>query len=178
VTLVGRGFFPAQAVTEASGEAVVTLYDPEFALDDIAAIYVQPRSDYWESFVRRPVLDASETNVVKLDRLVTEAAGREGQTAGAWGLRAMGLDRVSDRLTGKGVKIALIDSGCDNDHPATPIATMRNRPSVRLNVSATFAMSSRNESTRATSAGHVGSVSRASRNAPFPTTVRLAAPAS
>jgi subtilisin family serine protease len=34
-----------------------------------------------------------------------------------WGQRLLGLDPMSGRFTGKGVKIGIIDSGCDNTHP-------------------------------------------------------------
>lgn len=110
VTLFGRDFFAVQGLTDKKGETVISVLDAEADLEDMAAVYVRPVADHWEAFIPRPALDASEPNVVTLDRL--------GETAAKapWGLAAMGLPQAS--LTGAGVKIAIIASGCDNGHPA------------------------------------------------------------
>jgi subtilisin family serine protease len=44
-------------------------------------------------------------------------SGFPGTFKFGWGQRLMGLDQVPEQLTGKGVKIAIIDSGADNTHP-------------------------------------------------------------
>jgi hypothetical protein len=118
VTVFGRTFFGSQAVTDPSGAASVAIFDAEADLEEMSAVYVQPAADYWECFVGRPKLDPVETNVVKLKRLVPASAKSGGEKRVGWGRQLMHLDGRSAELTGAGVKIALIDSGCDTSHPS------------------------------------------------------------
>jgi subtilisin family serine protease len=119
VTVFGRGF-SAQGITDTSGAATVSIFDVESDLEDIHAVYVQPAADHWECFAPRPTLAFDEANVVRLKPIVPARAHSAGEIHTEWARRAMHLDRPLDgataRSTGAGVKIALIDSGCDHDH--------------------------------------------------------------
>ncbi len=106
-----------QAITDSSGTASVAILDAETDLEDIHAVYVQPAADHWERFIQYPTLDSAETNVVKLNPLFAAGAKPADEKRPAWGQNAMHLDRLPAGLTGAGVKIGLIDSGCDNSHP-------------------------------------------------------------
>jgi hypothetical protein len=114
ITVFG-GVFGVQAITDSSGAADVVILDAETDLEDIHAIYVQPAADHWERFIQYPTLDSAEANVVELKPLF--AAKSTDEKRAAWGHKAMNLDRLAAGLTGAGVKIAVIDSGCDNSHP-------------------------------------------------------------
>src|SRR6266542_2349748 len=104
--------------TYLAGAASVAIFDAEADLDDIGAIYVQPAADHWECFMQRPILNPAETNVIRLRPLAfSHAVKPEGETPLAWGRELMGLDQLATGLTGAGVRIGLIDSGCDNSHP-------------------------------------------------------------
>ncbi len=117
VTVLGRSF-GALAITDQAGAASVAIFDAEADLDDIGAIYVQPAADHWECFMQRPILNPAETNVIRLRPLAfSHAVKPAGEKPLAWGWELMGLDRLAAGLTGAGVRIGLIDSGCDNSHP-------------------------------------------------------------
>jgi subtilisin len=109
----------AQGATDANGNATLSI--PGGNLNEIAALYVKPFADCWEKFVFRPSLDATAMNTIVLKRLTEFApAGFPGEGGFCgWGERLMGLDRIApEQVTGRGVKVAIIDSGCDNSHPA------------------------------------------------------------
>jgi subtilisin len=113
----------ATGSTDANGDATMVVNCGY--INDIAAIYVKPIADCWEKFVSRPYLQSGEMNTVVLKRLpefrpawFAYPANGERSFCG-WGQRLMGLDQVSiSQATGVGVKVAIIDSGCDNTHPA------------------------------------------------------------
>ncbi|MDF3812301.1 MULTISPECIES: S8 family serine peptidase [Rhodopseudomonas] len=95
------------------------------ALNLVAALYVKPAADYWERFIERPGLDASTVNTITLRSLASFAqAGYAvpGANAGpflGWGERVMGLLGLDlQQSNGAGVRVAIIDSGCDTTHPA------------------------------------------------------------
>lgn len=120
VTILGQNS-GAVAVTDQTGTASVGLFDVDAELDDIDAIYVQPMANHWDCFVQRPALKPSETNIVRL-RPLSPAVGADATRSMAvkrttWAQHLMGLDQLGAGLTGLGVKIGLIDSGCDNRHP-------------------------------------------------------------
>lgn len=113
IIVLGRSF-GALAITDQAGAASVAIFDAEADLDDVGAIYVQPAADHWECFMQRPILNPAETNVIRLRPLAAKPAGEKPP---GWGRELMGLDRLAAGLTGAGVRIGLIDSGCDNSHP-------------------------------------------------------------
>ncbi len=116
ITVFGRSF-GAQAITDASGTASVAIFDAEADLEEIRAVYVQPAADHWECFIQHPMLDPAAANVAKLNPLSPAVAKSAGEKRAAWGQKLMNLDRLAAGATGAGVKIGLIDSGCDNSHP-------------------------------------------------------------
>jgi len=117
VYVYGPGF-PAQGVTDASGDASVATFDLDSAGgDSIRAVYVKPAADHWERFIPNPSLDLDEVNLIRLNALSKSAAKFPGERPYGWGQRMMKLDRLSAEHAGAGVKIGLIDSGCDTAHP-------------------------------------------------------------
>ncbi|NKL44820.1 S8 family serine peptidase [Rhizobium leguminosarum bv. viciae] len=109
------GGFPATALTGADGAATVNL--PQSTIHSIDFVYVKPRADFWEKWIIRPVLDIDSFNVLTLQPLSSFApAGFPGNPFFGWGEKTMNLDQ--QQLTGAGARIGIIDSGCDNTHPA------------------------------------------------------------
>jgi len=108
--------FAAQAITDSHGAASVAIFDAESDIDDIRAVYVQPAANHWECFVQDPALDPNEANVIKLNPLFSAGKPSEERRT-PWPIKVMNLDRPQLALTGAGVKIGLIDTGCDNNHP-------------------------------------------------------------
>ena len=116
VVMYGSGF-PVSAQTDAAGMVGLTLSG---AIDSVQAIYVKPFANYWERFIWNPALSGSGVNTISLQLLASfqPAAFSRNQFLG-WGQKLMGLDQqTASGLTGLGVRVAIIDSGCDNRHPA------------------------------------------------------------
>lgn len=112
-----------QAVSDQQGNASLAI--PGGYINDVIALYVKPFDNCWESFTYRPSLQMPDVNTIVLKRLpefpaagffdpAKTAAGFNG-----WGQRLMGLPQVAlQKMAGSGVKVAIIDSGCDTRHPA------------------------------------------------------------
>jgi subtilisin len=117
IVLYGGGF-PVQAETDAQGVATLTLFGA--AANAVQAIYVKPVSDFWEKWIPAPTLSDSGVNTISVEPLSSfRAAGLGSKPFVGWGQRLMGVDaHASGALTGQGGRIAIIDSGCDNKHPA------------------------------------------------------------
>jgi len=113
VFVYGLGF-PAQGLTGDNGEVTVTLFGS--TLDTIQAIYVKPAADHWDRMIDHPVL-SDGVNTLQLRPLSDTFRGFPQAAMTGWGQRIMKLDQIDPSLAGQGVKIGIIDSGCDNSHP-------------------------------------------------------------
>ncbi|QUS38202.1 serine protease [Tardiphaga alba] len=109
--------------TDNQGDVTINVYGGY--LNMTAALYIKPAANYWEHFVERPELDASGVNTITLQPLASYGAARYASPAAngpafiGWGQRAMGILGLDpQRQTGVGVRVAIIDSGCDTNHPA------------------------------------------------------------
>ncbi len=114
VYLYGPGF-PAQAVTDSSGQATLQTFSVDGA--GILAVYVRPASDHWERYLQNPLLDPDNVNTIRLSPLGRTPAKFPGVRPHSWGQRMMRFDRISADWSGTGIRIGLIDSGCDTSHP-------------------------------------------------------------
>jgi subtilisin family serine protease len=114
VYIYGMGF-PAQAISDSSGQAIVRALD--FEPSGVRALYVRPAADYWERYIQYPSVEFGKINVIRLHPLNANPAKYAGERPYSWGQRMMKFDRVSAEWTGAGVKIGIIDSGCDEAHP-------------------------------------------------------------
>jgi subtilisin family serine protease len=108
VQLFGR-LFPAKGKTDANGQVTINVVGE--SPEGIQALYVKPRADHWDLWLRDPEVSTTAANPIRLKPL--PMPGGDGQNAPflGWGERAMGLDRLPENLNGSGVKIAVIDSG-------------------------------------------------------------------
>jgi subtilisin family serine protease len=114
VVVYGPGF-PIQAVTDEAGIARLNLFGGGAEL--VQAIYVKPKTNYWERFITAPELNESNAPTIRLRPLAETAANPASERVVHWGQRLMHLDQPGS-LTGAGIRVAIIDSGCDNTHPA------------------------------------------------------------
>jgi subtilisin len=119
VFVYGSGF-SAQALTDASGKATVTFHgehnDAAGGLDAVKAVYIKPAADHWDRFIPDPAL-GDGANLVRLRPLSETFPNFPNQRLLGWGQRLMKLDLVADGVDAAGVKIGLVDSGCDHIHP-------------------------------------------------------------
>jgi subtilisin len=113
VTVYGQGF-PAHADTDDKGIVEIAVGG---ALDSLQALYVKPRADFWDRVTLRPQLATDQPNVVALQRFADAFADFPRAKMVGWGQKLMGLDQIDPRLDGSGIKIGIMDSGCDNSHP-------------------------------------------------------------
>lgn len=115
ISLFG-GVLPSTGVTGADGVARLRLFGED--AHTISGLYVKPRADYWSLYQRDPDLSTDEPNVVMLRALADWPALRDlpRQVNMGWGARAMRLDQVPPQFRGRGVKVAVIDSGAATSH--------------------------------------------------------------
>jgi subtilisin family serine protease len=108
VYLYGSGV-PVQGRTDAQGTVTLSLRNETDAT--LRALYVNPLSDYWSMWQNRPNLISGTTNTVRLQPLSGSFPGFPSTEILGWGQQAMRLDQVPAALTGRGVKVAVVDSG-------------------------------------------------------------------
>lgn len=114
VVVYGPGF-PVQAVTDDSGTVRITLFGGQ--ADAVRAIYVKPAANHWERLIPAPELNQSGATTIKLRSLAETFPGFPNERLVGWGQRLMRWEQAAGRLTGAGIRIGLIGSGCDNSHP-------------------------------------------------------------
>lgn len=108
VYLYGSGI-PTQGRTDAQGLVTLGLRNESDAT--LRALYVNPVRDHWSVWLTRPQLTAGATTTIALQPLSDPATGFPGAEVLGWGQLAMRLDRVPAELTGRAVKVAVVDSG-------------------------------------------------------------------
>ena len=113
VYVYGQGF-PAQGQTDDKGEVSVTLFGGP--IETVQAIYVKPFADHWDRMIQRPGLSGG-VNTLQLRPLNDTFPNFPNTGMVGWGQRQMKLDQIAGSLAGQGVRIGIIDSGCDNSHP-------------------------------------------------------------
>jgi subtilisin len=112
--VIDAGELPAQALTDESGTARITFFGA--STESVRALFVRSASNHWDRLIPAPRLSPG-INTVKLRPLSDIYPGFPTTRLLGWGQRLMGLDPMSGRLAASGVRIGLIDSGCDNSHP-------------------------------------------------------------
>lgn len=127
VVVYGTGI-PAQGITDTNGSVTVNVYGG--TLETVAAVYVKPAADHWETYVQQPRLQDGVSNLVQVTPLCDSFPTFPQHQMDGWGQRAMNLDKLPSEFTGKGVKVAVIDSGCDT-HSVGIIAGNASRNGIR-----------------------------------------------
>jgi len=113
VTVHGLGM-PISASTNSDGVAQISA--PQHAINAIAAIVVDPASMHWSKVVRNPALEAGRANVVRVQSFMEFDPEFTKRGATSWGVDRLGATTRGE-LTGRGVKVGVIDTGCDVSHP-------------------------------------------------------------
>jgi subtilisin family serine protease len=114
VVLYG-GDVPAEALTDDSGTARITFFGN--TLEAVRAIFVRPAANHWDRWVLKPRLGGLGVNTVKLRPLSEFYPNFPSERRVGWGQQLMRLDPTGGQYAGAGVRVGLIDSGCDNTHP-------------------------------------------------------------
>jgi subtilisin family serine protease len=108
VYLYGRGI-PTQGRTDAAGMVTLSLLNETDST--LMAVYVDPQRDHWSLWVDRPALTSGTVSTLTLTPLSDSFPGFPGTQLVGWGQQAMRLDQVPRTLDGRGVKVAVVDSG-------------------------------------------------------------------
>ncbi|VWD05805.1 serine metalloprotease [Burkholderia lata] len=114
VTLAGDGF-PVSGTTDARGET--TLAVAQMAPGPLQSLAVRPSHTYWNIYLSAPLLSSDQANVVRLTPLSQPNPNVPPRAPLGWGQRLMGLDELPATTTGRGVRVAIVDSGADASHP-------------------------------------------------------------
>jgi subtilisin len=112
--VIDGGGLPAQGVTDESGTARINFFGG--SIEAIRTLFIRAASNYWDRMIAAPRL-TSGTNAVRLRSLSQSYADFPNKRLLGWGQRLMGIAPGDDRVSGRGVRIGLIDSGCDTSHP-------------------------------------------------------------
>jgi subtilisin len=114
VRISGEGF-PGEGITDSNGKVQLEVY---LRADGHAySVFVNADRGHWDRYIDQPELIESRINVVRLQSLRETVKGFPEHFPYGWGMRAIGLDRIDPRFSGRGVKIAIVDSGADTQHP-------------------------------------------------------------
>jgi subtilisin len=106
----------SEGMTDRNGQVELSLYG--FQPGQAQAVLAKPAKDYWDLVFRQVELRSDRPNIIRL-RSFRETVPHEGARGFlGWGHKLMMQDQLQSSLDGQGVKIAIIDSGCDNTHPA------------------------------------------------------------
>src|SRR5262249_19145467 len=113
VSLAGEGF-PQEGRTDKRGELTLPL--TVWPGTRARSLFVSAPSNHWDRYLIEPDLWDGDVNVVRLRPIEATIAGFPEHYRHGWGQLQMGLDRVPEMFTCKGVKIAIVDSGVDATH--------------------------------------------------------------
>ena len=113
VHLIGGVWF-ANGVTDAQGKVTLTLFGE--TPETLKGLYVKPAHSYWSYWLTRPAITVGQENVVTLTPLSQQVKEFPQRESYGWGQMAMQLDVENLPYRGKGVRVAIIDSGLYADH--------------------------------------------------------------
>lgn len=113
--VIDGGGLPAQALTDESGIARLTFFGGP--IETIRTVFIRAAANHWDRVIPAPPRLNAGTNTFRLRPLSQSYANFPNERLLGWGQRLMGLDPANGRVSGRGVRIGIIDSGCDNSHP-------------------------------------------------------------
>jgi subtilisin len=112
--VVDGGELPAQGLTDENGTARVTFFGG--SVEAVRTLFIRAAANHWDRVIPAPRLSAG-INTVKLRPLAELYPNFPSARLVGWGQRLMGMNPAGGRSSGSGVRIGIIDSGCDNSHP-------------------------------------------------------------
>ncbi|MEK4459654.1 S8 family peptidase [Paenibacillus sp. FSL R10-2748] len=116
VYITGDGLKPAVGVTNEEG--IVELHVQMVAPNSPFQLKIMPPHSYWSFIKNNPELEEGITNTIYLTSIFENNGSDIKHFSLGWGQNLMGLSKMPPDIDGKQVKIAIIDSGCDNSHPS------------------------------------------------------------
>jgi subtilisin len=118
--VIDGGALPAQGITDETGTARITYFGG--SIETIRTLFIRAAANHWDRVIAAPRLSPG-TNTVRLRPLSQSYANFPNKRLIGWGQRLMGIDPADEHICGRGVRIGLIDSGCDTSHPLLRLVT-------------------------------------------------------
>jgi hypothetical protein len=115
IKVIGDGLIPGQDITDEHGIVNIEVKLEESGFPK--GLIVSPPHSYGDLILNDPNIEERKVNTIKLSSIFKNEGGDAGTFHYNWGQIFMGLNNMPNDINGKGVKIAIIDSGCDNSHP-------------------------------------------------------------
>ncbi|ETT46862.1 subtilisin, serine endopeptidase [Paenibacillus sp. FSL R7-269] len=114
VKLFGEGLTPAEGTTNEQGfvELEVSIVGENLP----KSLIISAPTNYYDQILHNPLLKEGIINEVRLDNLFESIGNDPSKFKYGWGQSIMGLDKMPKDINGQGIKIAIIDTGCDNSH--------------------------------------------------------------
>jgi len=112
--VIDGGELPAQALTDETGTARITFFGG--STEGVRTLFIRSASNHWDRVIFAPRL-SSGINTVRLRPLSDLYPNFPSARLLGWGQRLMGINPIGGRFSGSGVRIGIIDSGCDVSHP-------------------------------------------------------------
>lgn len=112
--VIDGGELPAQALTDESGTARMTFFGG--SAETVRTLFIRAPANHWDRVIPAPRLSTG-INTVKLRPLSEFYLNFPNERLLGWGERLMGINPFGGRYSGSGVRIGIIDSGCDTTHP-------------------------------------------------------------
>jgi subtilisin family serine protease len=112
--VIDGGELPAQALTDETGTARITFFGG--STEGVRTLFIRSASNHWDRVIFAPRL-SSGINTVRLRPLSELYPNFPSARLLGWGQRLMGINPIGGRFSGSGVRIGIIDSGCDVSHP-------------------------------------------------------------
>lgn len=110
-----------ESSTDENGETEIEVNNIKKFLD----IKVTYLNNYWDFYLKTPMISTEQIIQIRMQSLNETIKGFPNEFYFGWGQSLIGLDKLpKEKRTGAGVKIAIIDSGCDNSHPSLSHITL------------------------------------------------------
>src|SRR5262249_1846465 len=106
---------PSEGLTNEDGQVELPLYTLQPG--QAQAVVAKPRKDYWDLVIRNAELRSDGPNLIRLRSFSETLPRYNARPFLSWGQELMLQTQFNGSIDGEGVKIAIIDSGCDNTHP-------------------------------------------------------------
>lgn len=106
---------PSEGLTDEDGQVELALYSLQPG--QAQAVVAKPRKDYWDLVIRNAELRADVPNLIRLRSFSETLPRYNARPYLSWGQELMMQTQFNGAIDGQGVKIAIVDSGCDNTHP-------------------------------------------------------------
>jgi subtilisin family serine protease len=106
---------PSEGLTDEDGQVELPLYSLQPG--QAQAVLAKPRKDYWDLVIRNAELRTDVPNLIRLRSFSETLPRYNARPYLSWGQELMMQTQFNGAIDGQGVKIAIVDSGCDNTHP-------------------------------------------------------------